>query len=507
MQRQLRSSNVNLPSVWNLDQHQANADAFVAAMANDDDTAPAAIAAPVVIWKTNPLHGDFNPGTLAGSKIFLQKIEGLPISERLPFTKSKAAEIFQHFKAREANLGSIIRSVPYEFNQDGSVKSTANILTQYQLLSLQDVQRAAFGRFGEPIAPGDPIPEPPFQLKELDPASNDEHKKLFYRRVDSNVVVANIQNCLTPSGYEDLLLQKDKFTFSNASGELEYDSAVMLLLICQKLDPSTVVGYDMLIEELRSMKLGDYNNDVDKMLTAMEQKYAYLKSNYHAPENFRKMVFSALLSGPNANYNDFIQRIKDDVESGIGANRNIDADSLIAAGRTKYTNMESQKLWNKVDPRDAQIMALTTKLKAFEDERRKPAPSVHATDRKDSKQKPADSDLVEGTQVEVWRTIKVGEKKTDEKGKVWTWCPHHKFAGKWDGLYVRHESADCPKKKTRQNKNSNSGGGGNGGTTPATDNKSASLDLQTKLKNVMCTNLCMSSEDVDKLFEQAKSEN
>ena len=219
------------------------------------------------------------------------------------------------------------------------------------------------------------------------------------------------------------------------------------------------------------------------------------------------MVFSALLSGPNANYNDFIQRIKDDVESGIGVNRNIDADSLIAAGRTKYTNMDSQKLWNKVDPRDAQIMALTTKLKAFEDERRKPAPAVHATNRKDSKQKPADSDLVEGTQVEVWRTIKVGENKTDEKGKIWTWCPHHKFAGKWDGQDVRHEPVDCPKKKTRQNKNSNSGGGGNGGTAPAADNKSASLDLQTKLKNVMCTNLCMSSEDIDKLFEQAESEN
>ena len=121
------------------------------------------------------------------------------------------------------------------------MKLTANILTQYQLLSLQDVQQAAFGCFGEPIAPGDPIPEPPFQLKELNPVSNDDHKKLFYRRVDSNNVVANIQNCLTPSGYEDLLLQKDKFTFSNASGELKYNSAVMLLLICQKLDPSTVI--------------------------------------------------------------------------------------------------------------------------------------------------------------------------------------------------------------------------------------------------------------------------
>ena len=47
-----------------------------------------------------------------------------------------------------------------------------------------------------------------------------------------------------------------------------------------------------------------------------------------------------------------------------------------------------------------------------------------------------------------------------------------------------------------------------GGTTGSngTSNTSTNLELHSKLKDVLCTNLCMSSGDVDKLFEQA-SEN
>ena len=35
-------------------------------------------------------------------------------------------------------------------------------------------------------------------------------------------------------------------------------------------------------------------------------------------------------------------------------------DQLIVTARWKYMNMVEQKEWNKVDPRDAQILALTT---------------------------------------------------------------------------------------------------------------------------------------------------
>ena len=35
----------------------------------------------------------------------------------------------------------------------------------------------------------------------------------------------------------------------------------------------------------------------------------------------------------------------------------------------------------------------------------------------------------------------------------------------------------------------------------------ATLDIQAKLKEVLCTNICLSGEDVNKIFDQALAEN
>ena len=43
-----------------------------------------AVATPVVIWNENPLTGNFNPGTVAGQKIFLEKTKGLATVGKLP---------------------------------------------------------------------------------------------------------------------------------------------------------------------------------------------------------------------------------------------------------------------------------------------------------------------------------------------------------------------------------------------------------------------------------------
>ena len=71
-------------------------------------------------------------------------------------------------------------------------------------------------------------------------------------------------------------------------------------------------------------------------------------------------MLDALSIGPNYLFDDFVWRIIDNVDSGINSNANITPDSLIIACRTKYNNMVKNKGWHKVDPRDAQILTLTT---------------------------------------------------------------------------------------------------------------------------------------------------
>ncbi len=63
----------------------------------------------------------------------------------------------------------------------------------------------------------------------------------------------------------------------------------------------------------------------------------------------------------------------DDIESGIGKSSRITPDRLITACRSKYNNMSNKKQWNQVDPRDAQILALTTQVQALESKQKEQA--------------------------------------------------------------------------------------------------------------------------------------
>ena len=67
-----------------------------------------------VEWKTDPLHGNFNPGTPMGHKIFLEKTKGLGVDTRFDLTKANAMEIRKYLLSRENNMGDKMRKIPIE---------------------------------------------------------------------------------------------------------------------------------------------------------------------------------------------------------------------------------------------------------------------------------------------------------------------------------------------------------------------------------------------------------
>ena len=70
-------------------------------------------------------------------------------------------------------------------------------------------------------------------------------------------------------------------------------------------------------------------------------------------------------------------------------------------------------------------------------------------------------------------------------------------------MYVLH--------RPEQHKGRRKNGTATAATTATSDEKkvtpAADLQLASRLKEVMCTNLCMSAEDVDALFTEAGQEN
>ena len=112
-------------------------------------------------------------------------------------------------------MGDLISKIPTQFNADGTVKSTANLLTQYHQITLENVHCAAIAQYNVALAIVDPIPPSPLSMRNLGPGNNSDDKIQFYKKVHSRVVAHLIKNILSVTGYDDLLLQQDKFAFYN----------------------------------------------------------------------------------------------------------------------------------------------------------------------------------------------------------------------------------------------------------------------------------------------------
>ena len=155
-----------------------------------------------------------------------------------------------------------------------------------------------------------------------------------------------------------------------------------------------------------------------------------------------------------------------------------------------YINIERRGEWNKVDPRDAKIMALTTALKDQSE-----TTSDKATTDKKPDGRMTDDEFF------TWRKTFKG-KTAMCKGKEWTWCPHHKKEGHYNGLYYNNhtpETHDAWKAGGRR---------GKGNTTPAAPAKTkAKLGISEALKTALCNNFCVSEEDLNKIIDSMESKN
>ena len=240
---------------------------------------------------------------------------------------------------------------------------TANLLQQHHDVKLYDAQRVGRALFNKIFRAVDPIGTGPYFASTLYPATDLEDRARSHRQVNKNILVKTIENMLSVDGMDDLLVDKNLFTYVNADGQVGRHGGTMLYLVYERLDPTTTVGMDVHLKKLEKYKMGDHNNDVASMLRFMEEHCQILRHNGKELSNYRRLLLDALLTGPNATFNAFIQRMVDDVESGTESNRRIQPHVVVAVTRAKFNNMKINGDWNKVDPRDAQILALITQVK------------------------------------------------------------------------------------------------------------------------------------------------
>ena len=115
-------------------------------------------------------------------------------------------------------------------------------------------------------------------------------------------------------------------------------------------------------------------------------------------------------------------------------------DYLATVAHAKYSNMVASDKYSKLDPKDANILALTTKVTAL-----KRSVSANLANVTSGGGSGGGYNGKQGNKiavVEKWCTVNKGA-TIQHKGKTVWWCPSHKHKnGLFDGLYVCHKQGD-----------------------------------------------------------------
>ena len=76
----------------------------------------------------------------------------MPEDKKFEITTADGAALRRYFFGKQAALGGVVTNITVEYNVDATVKTTANLIKQYQLILFMILQREAFKRYVDDLA-------------------------------------------------------------------------------------------------------------------------------------------------------------------------------------------------------------------------------------------------------------------------------------------------------------------------------------------------------------------
>ena len=229
-----------------------------------------------------------------------------------------------------------------------------------------------------------------------------------------------IENCCSQQVLNELQKKKNLYTKPNG----EADGIVFLKLLITKYSTSTVYTSRNIIKHLRTIKLSDFDNNVQTLYEHLEEQISLLTSLGFTHDHLLMDIFDILKTSTNA---DFVKDIKDE-EKKYERGQAMDWTDLMDHAVDTYTDLIDKNLWNVKDPRDERIMSLATiieKMVTF-------ASVKNNSGRGISKKtfKPIDD----------WKFLRNGDESTKTvNGTEYHWYNHHYEHGMW----VTHTPGSC----------------------------------------------------------------
>ena len=289
---------------------------------------------------------------------------------------------------------------------------------------------------------------------------------------------------------EVIRLQRCDFEWRDSNtGMVEEDGATMLKIMFDILKPSVRVGlreYKRLIQRATAKTYG--NNPVD-MLNAMDNVYDEITVKHgQSFDEYMEYIFDALKTFPNKIFVDFVTRLEDDYESESksGAS-NKEIREVVLKVTNKYKNLHANEKWEYVDPSDAKIMALTSRLDEVQQ---------LLKEEKDKNFKKKDLPFDSRRCDNVGATITID-------GIGYVWCDKgHKSRASPNGMYM---PAGHDHEKWEQAKQRKKNGGSNSSSTSSAKSKEnqKKMILSDKMKTVLMAKAGFKDEDGEELMKEA----
>ena len=369
-------------------------------------------AQPAIEYVDDPFHGNINPGTKTGAQLYIKATASIPEEDKFHLNISTAQKFLDHMTqdADAFGWGELVRSVQAGQNV------TRDLLIEHKMLTVEHLKRQAHITWqNSNLQITDPVPEEQ-DVSVLNPASNQAHVDPFYRRVKSRMIAKRILGRLKAADYKILKNKESKYKWKG-NGKVEYDGPTILWLLLQSSNPSTRVGVSELKTDLREATSAMFKHNVKDLTDHMSSKYREITEKGQQHKDYLLDLFKALKTIPNADFASFVRDERQAWE--IGGEK--DADQLIAEALTIYNNAVSANRWEYSDPKDAEIIALATKVEHLETQMKL---SANKTQQRPQSKRNSDGggsgNNSKYLTIDAWR-MKKTEPMIQKEGKTWYW--------------------------------------------------------------------------------------
>ena len=178
----------------------------------------------------------------------------------------------------------------------------------------------------------------------------------------------------------------------------------------------------------------------------MSSKYRNIQEKGQTHENYVLDLFNALSTVPNS---DFAAHIRDERRAWeLGMDKS--HEEIVAKAVTIYNNAVSANRREEKDPKDAKILALTTRIDELVEQQERLTVLATNANKQPTQYRSGNGQSRDRIQaIAEWKMTKT-EETLEKDGKTWHWGPRHVVPGKYDGLYVTHKPEDHDDWKKRR---------------------------------------------------------